>query len=157
MSQPEGDSDESDGDQHARPAKRGQGGKKDDRWILKQEMSGSDGELNTRVQEFLQELQDELGVSAHLYKRLKVQSPDKPQLTDFWHVKNQRKYGATLSCPFQSTTSCEFKIKYVIKNSQLRIWTLAEHDHSDEQRQRGLSIDKASKVFETVQQVPTSK
>ncbi len=150
------ESEESDVSQEAGSA-RGQGGKKDERWILKFDLSGSEPELLDRVKQILQDLQDELGISHHPYKRQKRSSPAKIDLGDFWHVKHGRKFGATLSCPFASTTQCQFKIKYRIKNGRLQLWTLTSHDHSKEIRVRGFSIDKASKVSDALLHTPTSE
>jgi hypothetical protein len=154
------ESEESDVSQEAGCA-RGQGGKKDERWTLKFDLSGSEQELLDRVKQILQDLQDELGISHHPYKRQKRSSPAKIDLGDFWHVKNGRKFGATLACPFAfnfaRTTQCQFKIKYHIKNGRLQLWTLTSHDHSKEIRMRGLSIDNASKVSDALIHTPTSE
>ena len=117
------ESEESDVSQEAGSA-RGQGGKKDERWILKFDLSGSEPELLDRVKQILQDFQDELGISHHQYKSQKRSSPAKIDLGDFWHVKHGRKFDATLSCPFASTTQCQFKIKYCIKNGRPQLWTL---------------------------------
>ena len=63
--------------------KRGQGGKRDTRWVLKYEETGSVPELNNRIQEILHELQEELGVSLshHPYKCAKPASPEKIRLS----------------------------------------------------------------------------
>ena len=49
-----------------------------------------------------------------------------------------------------------FKIKYTMKNSTLRILIISEHDHSNEVRVRGFSIDNAAKVHDVALQIPTS-
>ena len=63
--------------------KRGQGGKRDTRWVLKYEETGSVPELNNQIQEILHELQEELGVSLshHPYKCAKPASPEKIRLS----------------------------------------------------------------------------
>jgi hypothetical protein len=136
---------------------RGQGGKTGTGWVQKYQESGSKAELNSRVREILNDLQEELGVSHHPYKRVKRASPEISRSTDFWHVQQSRKYGATLSCPFRCTTECPFKIKYTIKKATLRVLVMSEHDHSNDQCIRGLSIDKTIKVHEAAQRIPTSK
>jgi hypothetical protein len=154
---PESAEEESEGECSREPAKRGQGGKTDARWLQKYEVSGSKAELNDRVREILLELQEELGVSHHPYKRPKRASSEKSSVTDFWHIQHSRKFGATLCCPFRTTTDCPYKIKFSIKNSTLCVLTLSEHDHSKEQRMRGLTLDKAVKVQKAAQEIPTSK
>mmetsp|Transcript_52036 Transcript_52036/g.108687 ORF Transcript_52036/g.108687 Transcript_52036/m.108687 type:complete len:200 (-) Transcript_52036:98-697(-) len=134
---------------------RGLGGKSDDGWSLDHEISGSMEELHGKLLEILHGLQDEIGVTHHPYKRAKRASGAKVDLGDFWHVKNGRKFGATLSCPFRCTTSSQFRIKYQIRNERLRIWTISKHTHENDIRVRGLSLDKASKVYEAVVNSPT--
>jgi hypothetical protein len=68
-----------------------------------------------------------------------------------------RKYGSTLTCPFRCTAQCRFKIKYQFKNCRLKVYTLGEHSHENENRKRGLKLEKASKLLEAVEVVPTSK
>ncbi len=110
---------------------RGQGGKKDKRWTLMIDIARSEPELMDRVKQILQDLQDELCISHLPYKRQKRSSPAKLELGDFWHVNHGRKFGATLSCPFASTTQLreltsqyKFKIIYRIKNIRMQLWTL---------------------------------
>ena len=68
---------------------------------------------------------------------------------------------ATLSCPFRYTMRCQFRIKYQIRNERLRIWslflTIAKHTHDEDIRVRGLSLDKATKVYEAVVNSPSSE
>ncbi len=85
-------------------------------------------------------------MSHHPYKRAKHASPEKQRVINFWHVQHSKKFGATFSCPFRCTTQCLLKIKYTIKNATLSVLILSEHDHSNEVRVSGLSIDKAAKV-----------
>jgi hypothetical protein len=47
--------------------------------------------------------------------------------------------------------------KYAIKKATLQALIMSEHDHSNEQHICGLLIDKAIKVHEAAQQIPTSK
>ncbi len=100
-------SEESDVSQEGGCA-RGQGRKKDQRWTLKVDIAGSEQELMDRVKQILQDLQDELGISHHLYKRQKRSSPTKLDLGDFWHINYGRKFGAALSSPFASTFARSF-------------------------------------------------
>ena len=89
-------------------------------------------ELHGKLLEILRGLQDEIGVTHHPYKRAKRASGAKIDLGDFWHVKNCRKLGATLSCLFQCTMRCQFRIKYQIRHERLRIWMIAKHTHDDD-------------------------
>jgi hypothetical protein len=68
-----------------------------------------------------------------------------------------RKYGSTLTCPFRCTAQCGFKIKYQFKSNRLKLYTLEEHSHENEIRKRWLKLEKASKLVEAVEVVPTSK
>jgi hypothetical protein len=67
------------------------------------------------------------------------------------------KYGSTLTCPFMCTAQCEFKIKYQFKNNRLKVYNLGEHSHENEIRKRWLKLEKALKLVEAVEVVPTSK
>jgi hypothetical protein len=58
---------------------------------------------------------------------------------------------------FRCTAQCGFKIKYQFKNNRLKVYTLGEHSHENEIRKRGLKSEKASKLVEAVEVVPTSK
>jgi len=76
---------------------------------------------------------------------------------ELWHCKHMCKYGSTLTCPFRCTAQCGFKIKYQFKNCRLKVYTLGEHSHENKIRKRGLKLEKASKLLEAVEVVPTSK
>jgi hypothetical protein len=133
-------------------------GKRSEEWKILEDIAGDRDKAQEVPTEILLKQAETFGFKQHPYQRTKRMTGE--GVLDhgkLWHCKHMRKYGSTLTCPFRCTAQCGFKIKYQFKNCRLKVYTLGEHSHENEIRKRGLKLEKASKLLEAVEVVPTSK
>ncbi len=122
------------------------------------ETEGPRATAQESLTEILQMQSETVGFAQHPYQRVKrVTGTGVLDHGELWHCKHMRKYGATLTCPYRCTSRCCFKIRYQYKNNRLSVYTLGEHTHENEIRKRGLRLEKASKLVEAVEVMPSSK
>jgi hypothetical protein len=133
-------------------------GKRSEEWKILEDIAGSREKAQEVLTDILQKQAETFGFTQHPYQRTKRMAGEGVlDHGELWHCKHMRKYGSTLTCPVRCTAQCGFKIKYQFKDCQLKVYTLGEHSHENEIRKRGLKLEKASKLLEAVEVVPTSK
>ena len=141
------------------PAKlRKYSGKRSEEWKILEDIGGTREKAQEALTDILQKQSETVGFTQHPYQRSKrVTGAGVLDHGELWHCKHMRKDGSTLTCQFRCTAQCGYKIKYQFKNNRLKVYTLGEHSHENEIRKRRLKLEKASKLVEAVEVVPTSK
>jgi hypothetical protein len=133
-------------------------GKRSEEWKILEDFAGSRDKAQEVLTDILLKQAETFRFKQHPYQRTKRMTGEGVlDHGELWHCKHMRKYGSTLTCPFRCTAQCGFKIKYEFKNCRLKVYTLGEHSHENEIRKRRLKLEKASKLLEAVEVVPTSK